>query len=122
VLEQELQKERLRRENDARQARFRAGAVDGEGDCVAGLLGKTPSNGGAGGAAVARKRDFFGRTIIHEATRPSEATAGHGVDPASKNGKPAADQDENNVWITFHEGFSNAVRKPITLRELLADL
>ena len=26
---------------------------------------------------------------------------------------------ERKVWVSFHEGFSNAVRKPITLEELM---
>ena len=76
------------------------------------------ATGGGGGT---KKRDFFGRTIVNDETRPVEA-AGQGDEQALKRRKQAVEQDENTVWITFHEGFSNAVRKPITLGELLADL
>lgn len=31
-------------------------------------------------------------------------------------------KDANKVWITYHEGFSDAVRKPITVEELLRGL
>lgn len=63
-------------------------------------------------SAIAGKRDFFGR-IINEA-RPGSAGQGTGS-AASKAVKKA----EERVWVSFHEGFSNAVRKPITLREFL---
>jgi chromosome transmission fidelity protein 18 len=63
-------------------------------------------------AAVTGPRDFFGRVIVNEA-RPSSA-AGSGGSPAT--GK-AAGKAEERVWVSFHEGFSNAVRKPISLRE-----
>ena len=60
------------------------------------------------------KRDFFGRIIEN-------------VRPASKeehiNGSRAMEMSEKGesrkVWVSFHEGFSNAVRKPITLDELM---
>jgi chromosome transmission fidelity protein 18 len=29
---------------------------------------------------------------------------------------------EGRVWITYHEGFSNAVRKPLTLAEIMREL
>ncbi|KAJ5238761.1 hypothetical protein N7468_003380 [Penicillium chermesinum] len=44
------------------------------------------------------KKDFFGRVS----------------DDISKAGR--------KVWVTYHEGFSNAVRKPISMSELLAGL
>ncbi len=68
-------------------------------------------------SAIAGKRDFFGR-IINEA-RPGpggreteSATAAPGKAVKKENA-------EERVWVSFHEGFSNAVRKPITLREFL---
>lgn len=62
--------------------------------------------------AIAGKRDFFGR-IINEA-RPG--SAGQGMASAASK---AVQKAEERVWVSFHEGFSNAVRKPITLREFL---
>ena len=57
------------------------------------------------------KRDFFGRVIKN--TRP--ASAGKGA----QKGDSKTDDEAGRVWVSFHEGFSNAVRKPITLKELL---
>jgi chromosome transmission fidelity protein 18 len=39
----------------------------------------------------------------------------------SRKGKKDG-KDDNKVWVSFHEGFSNAVRKPITIEELLRGL
>lgn len=56
------------------------------------------------------KRDFFGRVI-------------NDIRPVSAGGlaKPeeATKVDEPRVWVSFREGYSNAVRRPVTLRELL---
>jgi chromosome transmission fidelity protein 18 len=61
---------------------------------------------------IGGKRDFFGR-LVNEA-RPG--SAGKGMEStASKAVKKA----EEKVWVSFHEGYSNAVRKPITLKEFL---
>jgi chromosome transmission fidelity protein 18 len=30
--------------------------------------------------------------------------------------------DRERVWVTFHEGYSNAVRKPVSLGELVGGL
>ena len=58
------------------------------------------------------KRDFFGR-IINEA-RP--VSRGKNSQPQELN---TAKQEGNSVWVSYHEGYSNAVRKPITLKELI---
>jgi chromosome transmission fidelity protein 18 len=57
------------------------------------------------------KRDFFGR-IINDA-RPT--SAGKNAAKVQTTRK----EDDGRVWVSFHEGFSNAVRKPITLKELI---
>ncbi|KZF23489.1 hypothetical protein L228DRAFT_282212 [Xylona heveae TC161] len=94
------------------------------------------------------KRDFFGR-IINEARKHTGALApglkgiatdgedeenasGTGAENRKKrrkskhsgeDGSPAvAETQENKVWVSFHEGFSNAVRKPVTLADLLSEL
>ena len=60
------------------------------------------------------KRDFFGR-IIKEPTPPVETSQERTVqDETSKAGRKA--------WVTYHDGFSNAVRKPISMGELRAGL
>ncbi|KAF2199193.1 P-loop containing nucleoside triphosphate hydrolase protein [Delitschia confertaspora ATCC 74209] len=60
------------------------------------------------------KRDFFGRVlkvtpvVSGEVSKTKEAEKGR--------------QDEGRIWVSFHEGFSNAVRKPITIDELMRGL
>lgn len=61
------------------------------------------------------KRDFFGRVIVNEA-RPTSANH----DSASKSGQEP--RKETHAWVSFHEGFSNAVRKRISMSELLSGL
>ncbi|OAX80060.1 hypothetical protein ACJ72_05617 [Emergomyces africanus] len=66
------------------------------------------------------KRDFFGRVIVNEA-RPSSRGAGNGTTTSSVKGmmKPP---EQKKAWVSFHEGYSNAVRKRVTLSELLSGL
>jgi chromosome transmission fidelity protein 18 len=64
------------------------------------------------------KRDFFGRIIVNEAARPGSAGGKEmGVGGGVGSAKRVA--AEERVWVSFHEGYSNAVRKPVTLREFL---
>ena len=55
------------------------------------------------------KKDFFGRLIVEE----------------EDEGKRRRTDSSNtlkiqpNVWVRFHEGYSNAVRKPVIFAELL---
>lgn len=64
------------------------------------------------------KKDFFGRVIV-EKVQPLYDTDGNGGD--QKRGKQA-EAAERKVWVTFHEGLNNAVRKPLTLEEFLRGL
>ncbi len=74
-----------------------------------------------GDKPAAVKKDFFGRVIP---TRPL-ATAMTGVDGnvAAGAGKGRRREEEGGkgakVWVTYHEGLNNAVRKPISLEEFL---
>lgn len=69
---------------------------------------KVPKDG------VGAKRDFFGR-IIKEPTPPVQTSQeGTVQDETTKAGRKA--------WVTYHDGFSNAVRKPISMGELMAGL
>ena len=64
------------------------------------------------------KRDFFGR-IIEEPQRDPAAEDGiGGQDPAQSEESKAG----SRVWLTYHDGYSNAVRKPISMAELLTGL
>lgn len=57
------------------------------------------------------KRDFFGRIIKEKPLVEGE------VRKRTKH-----EGDEDRIWVSFHEGFSNAVRKPITIDELFRGL
>ncbi|KAF2108859.1 hypothetical protein BDV96DRAFT_503772 [Lophiotrema nucula] len=57
------------------------------------------------------KRDFFGRVVIAKPLLPGEAPV-----------KEVRSGDEGRIWVSFHEGFSNAVRKPVTIDELMRGL
>ena len=71
------------------------------------------------------KRDFFGRVIVnHESPAPADD---EGARPGSKGqlvsgGGGKGKKAEGRIWVSYHEGFSNAVRKPIGLRELMEGL
>lgn len=115
ALDQEYQKHLLRENADARHARYKAGGSVGP-DSDLGHDTKENREAKAeptSSKVVAAKRDFFGRMIDE-------------VRPTSKNGsamtqpEPSLEKGEDRkVWVSFHEGFSNAVRKPITLEELI---
>jgi chromosome transmission fidelity protein 18 len=112
VLDQEYRKEKILEESRARQARTSALAAS-QYDADENKENNSPqakpqSRPDTKIAPV--KRDFFGR-IINEA-RPTSA---------GEKAKKASSQvsEEGRIWVSFHEGFSNAVRKPITLKELL---
>ncbi|KAL6898169.1 hypothetical protein GGI43DRAFT_408566 [Trichoderma evansii] len=114
VLDQELHRTIALREAVARQARFRAGRAIGESDHLQPLT--QPSQSQKDDMAIVEdglvvKKDFFGRII--QAQPLAEVTG-------SQREKKAATQEK--VWVTFHEGLNNAVRKPMMLREFLNGL
>ncbi|KAK7743216.1 Chromosome transmission fidelity protein 18 [Cytospora paraplurivora] len=121
VLDQELQKTIALRETASRQARFRAGMGAAEIESLdhSNLLHDDKENAGVRKnpliVPTIVKKDFFGRVImekpLHELDRNSGA-----------QGNKAAEQPENKVWITYHEGLNNAVRKPVTLEDFLRGL
>jgi chromosome transmission fidelity protein 18 len=127
VLDQELQKTLAMRENAARQARFQSGSAAGVHedyifDDKENNPGMKKMNSGAkefNATGTGKenaddvKRDFFGR-VIALPPRPLGETDGNAGREKSKA--------DINVWVTFHEGLNNAVRKPISLQELLRGL
>jgi chromosome transmission fidelity protein 18 len=66
------------------------------------------------------KRDFFGR-VVEEVEEQKE---GEDEEMALKRKRTKMDEggDRERVWVTFHEGYSNAVRKPVSLRELVGGM
>ena len=116
ALDQEYQKYLLRRNTDARQARYNAGNNLHPGDDVGqdiAVGSAVPSSTGSKPPPPA-KRDFFGRII--EDVRPSSKDGSAMPSQALEVSEKA---ENRKVWVSFHEGFSNAVRKPITLDELM---
>lgn len=122
ALEQEHQKYLIRQRADARQARYEAGGDPGGeadiGDEGKERTGTEEDNKKSKAAAV--KRDFFGRIV--NGTRPA-SDGRSGLHEGAELPKARVDEKtDRNVWVSFHEGFSSAVRKPITLEELLRGL
>ncbi|ODA76686.1 hypothetical protein RJ55_07957 [Drechmeria coniospora] len=125
VLDQELQRTIAMREMAMRQARFQCGAASSSslssappstGLVVASLRSlvgeEEPAKSGGADSKEAGSvivKDFFGRVIE---ARPLAAPDGNGADGRAKKG-------DRKVWVTFHEGQNNAVRKPISLEEFM---
>ena len=134
VLDQELTKALAQREHSLRQARFQSGSAAGvhedyvfnddkennnHGMKKTNMSGAKEFNAtGTGKEGDDVKRDFFGR-VIAPPLRPLGETDGN-AEARRERERTAA--DVINVWVTFHEGLNNAVRKPISLQELLRGL
>ncbi|KAH6659232.1 hypothetical protein BKA67DRAFT_511113 [Truncatella angustata] len=118
VVDQEMYKAAILRDNTARQARFRAGNPDDQEDFVfnnqENTKVKVPQL-----PAIPVKKDFFGR-VIKAVPKPLQETDGNGGKRPKQD--EASEKGEQKVWVTFHEGLNNAVRKPISLEELLRGL
>ncbi|KAI0466409.1 hypothetical protein F4859DRAFT_299833 [Xylaria cf. heliscus] len=120
VLDQELQKATLLRENVARQARYKAGNPHGSDDYVFDDKENAKVAKGQALPVIPVKKDFFGR-VIQAQVRPFSESDGNSADKKKAGSKPLG-KAETKVWVTYHEGMNNAVRKPITLDELLRGL
>lgn len=145
ALDQEHQKFMIKLRNDARHARYSLGRSTGAGGDEEGQEDHDREAGGkqlhpiadttlASAKSTAPSRDFFGRIIAetpsssHPSLGPAAAAAA-GVDGSTSTEPPRQQQpllskseseaEDRKVWVSFHEGYSNAVRKPITLDELL---
>lgn len=69
---------------------------------------------------AAPKRDFFGR-IVDELAHDFAKADKTGQDKKS-GGQDTSEKGGGNIFVSFHEGYSNAVRKPISLDDLLRSL
>jgi chromosome transmission fidelity protein 18 len=114
VLDQEHRKETLLRLSNARQARSTTLDAGNGADHLEDKENTDPhgKHRRAAPSISSVKRDFFGR-IINDARPVSAGGKANAVD------RTASKDEEPRVWISFHEGYSNAVRKPLTLKELL---
>ncbi|KAL3418394.1 ATPase [Phlyctema vagabunda] len=129
VLDQEYQKNIIVRENAARQARYKAGNPFDDTDYKfsASSAPKDARHQVDVEKVLGAKRDFFGRVINEQPSSPlreADGNAEGGEAPSKKRKMQGKDKgkDDNKVWVSFHEGFSNAVRKPVTIDELLRGL
>lgn len=123
VLDQEYRKNLLKRQAESRQARYGIPETT-KGDSNEFANGDYPKENTDALAKASQinapRRDFFGRIIVN-----SEKAAGQDSksNPAKKNQKnDNQTSQEKYAWVSYHEGFSNAVRKRITIHELLAGL
>jgi chromosome transmission fidelity protein 18 len=122
VLEMEWKKDNARRNEDARRRRTNGGKED-DGEVDKQEQSRNADDAAKKATALERtaaraiKRDFFGR-IIKEREPEKEASEQAKLKQGSGKGESA----EGKVWVSFHEGFSNAVRKPVTLAELMRGL
>ncbi|KKZ61334.1 chromosome transmission fidelity protein 18 [[Emmonsia] crescens] len=125
VLQQEYEKDILRQRSQAGQARLNGAKRDNpprndnnnfqekNGLNIVNLPNLAPG-------INKQKRDFFGRVIVNEA-QPSSRGAGNDASavPIKAMMRPA---EHKKAWVSFHEGYSNAVRKRVTFNELLSGL
>jgi chromosome transmission fidelity protein 18 len=128
VLEHEYRKELLRQQAEQRQQRL-GGGVSASSSSLSLRSSLTAGMGPSAGASTSRingpKRDFFGRLIANPASTADNTEPKSKDGNESSDGKPVAGKGEGKetkAWVSFHEGFSNAVRKGITMKELLSGL
>lgn len=115
MLDQEYQKALKKIAHSVRQARFREGNAFGEESVftfknkstVDSLMKRVDDDDEQ---VVKVKRDFFGRVVIEKSTQEL---------PTQEMKMREAKKDVNKVWVTYHEGFSNAVRKPVTVEDVM---
>jgi len=110
VLEMEWKKESARIDFDARKRR--GGHIEGE--VVEEAKEEVSVETLAAVNQNAVRRDFFGRVL-----KQKFDAAGQVMQTAKQIRK---DNEDARIWVSFHEGFSNAVRKPVTIDEFMRGL
>jgi chromosome transmission fidelity protein 18 len=120
VLDQEYQKNIIVRENASRQARYKSGNPLDDSDFAFSKNKDNNKDHHAQERILGAKKDFFGR-VVREELLPLQETDGN-ADGDGKGRRKKEGKGDNKVWVSFHEGFSNAVRKPITIDELMRGL
>lgn len=115
VLDQEYQKALQKIAHSVRQARFKEGNAFGE-ESVFTFKNKSTVDSlmkrvdGDEEQVVKVKKDFFGRVVVEMGTQELQT---------QKRKIREVKKDTNKVWVTYHEGFSNAVRKPVTVEDVM---
>lgn len=120
VLDQELQASILRKENASRAARLKGGGGAVMHDDKENEAAKLRARELLKEALLKEevKKDFFGRVIVSKPLQELDANSGEPKRPRAGQEK----QEAQRVWVTYHEGLNNAVRKPISLAELMRGL
>ncbi|KAK8119411.1 chromosome transmission fidelity protein 18 [Apiospora kogelbergensis] len=119
VLDQEMEKLRRLRESSARQLRFRTGNPLDTREAIFDNKEKPGKSKGVELPVIPVKKDFFGRVVVKPEAQPLQEGDGNTNGKRAKADEPIG---ENKVWVTFHEGLNNAVRKPISLDDLFRGL
>ena len=117
--EAELKREAARLEFEARK-RWGGVVDDVAADVERMDVGDVVAAEDAAAKKVVVKKDFFGRVIVKAV--PVVPAGEEGEAELKRRRKKEEGREDGRVWVSFHEGFSNAVRKPITLAELLGGL
>ncbi|CBF71262.1 protein ctf18 [Aspergillus nidulans FGSC A4] len=118
VLDQEYRKESIRKNSENLSSTGSKKSTTKSDDI------ETPANPAEAaklkyGTAV--KRDFFGRIIQDRVPSPQEDME-QALSRKAKSAQQELSSAGRKVWVTYHDGFSNAVRKPISMAELLSGL
>lgn len=120
VLEQEYKREVMKREGEASIRRMRGQDSNVELCDAVGADADEKKNLPLKAAKSSVKYDFFGRPIVQT------DTSGNGIADDATGRPPKSSNKEQTegarVWVSYHEGFSNAVKKGVTMKELLEGL
>lgn len=114
-----MEKLRRLRESSARQLRFRTGNPLDTREAIFDNKEKPGKSKGVELPVIPVKKDFFGRVVVKPEAQPLQEGDGNTNGKRAKADEPIG---ENKVWVTFHEGLNNAVRKPISLDDLFRGL
>lgn len=128
ALDQEFRKYSLLQSAEMRQARYTKGAGSGipagspSSSVVVDELPADKTLITSAPTSLKPRRDFFGRIITIQQQQQDDGVIRKSDGETEIKGgmitKGKCDVN-NQVWVKFNEGFSNAVRKPITIEELM---
>ncbi|GBF62224.1 chromosome transmission fidelity protein [Trichophyton mentagrophytes] len=123
ALDQEYRKSLVKRQSEAQNPHYEGpgSSKGGNGNDSNADDNEESSKQSKSGRSIGPKRDFFGRIIQEKPQGNSSLGAGPGSGNGAGPGHDAS-KKAKKVWVSYHEGFSNAVRKKITMTELLSGL
>lgn len=127
ALDQEFRKYSLLQSAEMRQARYTKGAGSGfpSGSPSSGVVDELSADKTAitpATTSLKPSRDFFGRITTTQQQQQDDGLIRKSDGEAEFKGGMITKGKcgvNNQVWVSFNEGFSNAVRKPITIEELM---